>query len=222
MIKTRNLLKTYQPGDVKALDDVSITVEAGEIVALMGRSGSGKSTLLNVLATIEVPDAGEIEVFHKNLLALTDAEQDHYRNQDMGFIFQNFNLLPVLSALENVLLPDNLGSQPKNQVERAKELLNKVGLADHMHKRANLLSGGQMQRVAIARALINDPQIILADEPTANLDQENSEIILQVLCALAKDNKKTVVIATHDQGAASFCDRIIQMNSGKITDKGAR
>jgi putative ABC transport system ATP-binding protein len=218
-IVVREVSKRFRLGEnsMKALDHVSLEIGPG-LTALVGPSGSGKSTLLNLIGALDSPDIGEIVINGTLINQLSQVEKARFRNQHCGFVFQNFNLIPVLSARENVCLPAQLsregGSAKAN--ERAYQLLERVGLKEQADQPVNRLSGGQMQRVAIARALMNDPDVILADEPTANLDQKTAASIMSLLKALADEQKKCLVIATHDQSVLSYCSTIVLLRDGKL------
>ncbi len=219
IIKTVNLTKTYQVGeiDVPALKAVNITIGKGEFVAIMGASGSGKSTLMNLIGCLDMPTSGDYFLDGVNTSKLTKNEYANIRNQKIGFVFQGFNLLPRTTALENVELPlmyDRL-DKIKNPIKQAKQALDKVGLADRMHHIPSQLSGGQQQRVALARALVNEPAIILADEPTGNLDSKTS---VEVFSLFQKLNNEgiTIVMVTHERDFAAFAKRIIEMRDGKV------
>ncbi len=220
LIQVSKVTKQYRMGDVEvqALRDVSFNIDKGGIVALMGPSGSGKSTLLNLIGALDIPTGGSLYVRDMELAKLNRDEQATFRNATIGFVFQNFNLIPVLTTIENVMLPAQLGRRQLGESlqERAKVLLEKVGLGKQIHQRVNRLSGGQMQRVAIARALINKPPIILADEPTANLDHDTADTVLTVLKDLCSSEGATVVVATHDSHVLSYCHRIIRLMDGKL------
>ncbi|HXB68824.1 MAG TPA: ABC transporter ATP-binding protein [Candidatus Acidoferrales bacterium] len=219
VIETRNLSKEYVRDEfhVIALKDVSLEIHKGEFVALMGPSGSGKSTLLHLIAAMDRPTAGEIRVLGHNLRELNDREIAHWRNEHVGFIFQQFNLLPVLSALENVELPLKLTNLKKpERLEHARTALKLVGLGDRLGHFPRQLSGGQEQRVAIARAIVTDPALILADEPTGNLDATSATEILTILSKLNKDYGKTVIMVTHDPHAAQFASKIHQLEKGEL------
>lgn len=220
LIQITQVTKQYRMGDVEvhALRGVSFNINKGGIVALMGPSGSGKSTLLNLIGALDIPSAGAVIVRDMDLSKLERDEQSTFRNATIGFVFQNFNLIPVLTTIENVMLPAQLGRQPLGEslADRARVLLEKVGLGKQIHQRVNRLSGGQMQRVAIARALINKPPIILADEPTANLDHDTSDTVLTVLKELCLSEGATVVVATHDNHVLSYCHRVIRLIDGKL------
>src|SRR5207248_7797411 len=206
---------------VVALKDVSIQIPKGEFVALMGPSGSGKSTLLHLIAAMDRPTAGDIRVLGHNLRELSDRAIAHWRNENVGFIFQQFNLLPVLSALENVELPLKLTNLKKpERIEHATTALKLVGLGDRLGHFPRQLSGGQEQRVAIARAIVTDPALILADEPTGNLDAGSAEEILTLLSRLNKEFGKTVVLVTHDPHAAHFATHIRHLEKGELLPEG--
>src|ERR1700729_3407057 len=207
VIETRGLSKEFIRDEfhVVALKDINIQIEKGEFVALMGPSGSGKSTLLHLIAAMDRPTSGEIRVLGHTLGELNDRQIAHWRNENVGFIFQQFNLIPVLTALENVELPLKLTNLKRaERVEHAPTALKLVGLSDRLGHFPRQLSGGQEQRVAIARAIVTDPALILADEPTGNLDAASAQEILTILSKLNKDHGKTVVMVTHDPRAASF------------------
>jgi len=220
LIEISQVTKQYQMGDVEvhALRGISFNINKGGIVALMGPSGSGKSTLLNLIGALDVPTGGSLYVRDMDLSKLNRDEQSTFRNTTIGFVFQNFNLVPVLTTIENVMLPAQLGRQQLGDAlqERAEILLEKVGLGKQAHQRVNRLSGGQMQRVAIARALINKPPIILADEPTANLDHDTADTVLTVLKDLCSSEGATVVVATHDSHVLTYCHRIVRLIDGKL------
>ncbi|HSP55124.1 MAG TPA: ABC transporter ATP-binding protein [Dehalococcoidia bacterium] len=204
-------------GDVKAVDGVSFRLPAGKVVALRGPSGCGKSTLLNLLGALDRPTSGRLTVDGTDLAKLRGGDEVAYRRRKVGFVFQMFNLMPNLSAVENVALPMELaGTAPGKARDRAAQLLDRVGIpADRHSRRPARLSGGEQQRVAIARALANDPPLILADEPTANLDSTTGARIVQLLRSLADENR-TVVIATHDDSIAGIADVVIGMRDGRI------
>ncbi|KAF2957427.1 MAG: ABC transporter ATP-binding protein [Thermotoga caldifontis] len=218
IIRVENVRKIYRMGEteVRALDGVSLTVEEGEFLIVMGPSGSGKTTLLHLMGCLDKPTEGEIYIASTPVSKLSDAQLAKVRNKMIGFVFQQFNLLSRLTALENVELPMIYAGVPKSlRRKRAKELLELVGLGDRLHHRPTQLSGGQMQRVAIARALANDPVVLLADEPTGNLDSKSGEEILKIFSEL-NERGQTVVIVTHDPEVAKQGDRIIRMRDGKI------
>jgi len=221
MIKVINLKKYYELGGeiVKAVDDISFTVNQGEMIAIMGPSGSGKSTLMHILGGLDSPDAGSIEIDGIDLDSLKGKELAKYRNKMVGFVFQTFNLQPHLTARENVELPLIFANiSAKDRKILAEEALVKVELIDRMNHKPNALSGGQRQRVSLARALVNKPKIILADEPTGNLDSKTGDVILKLLKDLNKEEGVTVIIVTHDKYVANSTNRIIQIFDGKIKD----
>ena len=219
MISIEGLEKHYQMGDalVKALDGVSLTIDEGEIVAIMGPSGSGKSTLMNILGCLDRPTSGSYSLRGTNVATLDDDRLAEVRNKEIGFVFQTFNLLPRLTAVENVALPLSYASIAKPvRLARAHAKLELVGLTDRSAHRPNELSGGQRQRVAIARALINEPAMILADEPTGNLDSKTAREILGLLQEL-NDKGHTVVMVTHDAEVAANAKRTIHVRDGKVS-----
>jgi putative ABC transport system ATP-binding protein len=205
------------PVTVKAVDGVSFRLPRGKIVALRGPSGCGKSTLLNLIGALDRPDSGRLDVDGVDVSRLSGGGEVEYRRRKVGFVFQQFNLMPELSALENVTLPmEFVGASNGASQVRARELLGRVGLAQDQHKRRPAkLSGGEQQRVAIARALANDPPIVLADEPTANLDSETGRLIVELLRTLRTENR-TVIIATHDDAIAAKADLILEMRDGRL------
>ncbi len=219
IIEAQQVKKIYRNGHlrVEALKDINMAVEAGEMVAIMGPSGCGKTTLLNCLSGLDTIDEGNIFIQGDNLRDLSDTERTAYRARHMGFIFQDFNLLPVLSAVENVELPLLVSKVPRKKArQRALEMLDRVGLADRARHRPAELSGGQRQRVTIARALTNDPVIVWADEPTGNLDSETAEDILELLYRLNREHGQTLVVVTHDREVSKLANRVITMRDGQI------
>ncbi|MFC9542168.1 ABC transporter ATP-binding protein [Lysinibacillus sp. NPDC056959] len=219
MIKVRNLKKEFIQGQerTQVLKGFDLNVEEGEFVAVMGPSGSGKSTLLQLLGGLDVPTEGDIVINQSNLSNLTEKERTIFRRKYIGFIFQNYQLLPTLSVEENIAFPlhaDGSLTKKKNQI--IIELLDSVGLKGLGRKRANLLSGGQQQRVAIARALVNNPSVLLADEPTGNLDRGKAEEMLGLISRFNRENNQTIIMVTHDIFAAGFADRIILFKDGVI------
>jgi len=219
IIEAQQVKKIYRSGQlrVEALNGINMAVEAGEMVAIMGPSGCGKTTLLNCLSGLDTIDEGNIFIQGDNLRELSDNERTTYRARHMGFIFQDFNLLPVLSAVENVELPMLIARVPaKKARRRALEMLERVGLLDRARHRPAELSGGQRQRVTIARALTNDPAIVWADEPTGNLDSENAQEILDLLCRMNREHGQTFVIVTHAIEVGNLANRIITMRDGQI------
>ena len=218
VLQATNVTKTFQMGQVQvhALKEVDFAVSRGEFVAIMGPSGSGKSTLLHLLGGLDVPTAGDIVLAGEKLSELSDDEITLVRRKKVGFVFQFYNLLPTLSAGENVALPLIIdGQNGMESRERIEELLKMVGLEDRADHRPDQLSGGQQQRVAIARAFINQPEIVLADEPTGNLDSKSGEGILQLLQRTCREMQATIVMVTHDPRAASFADRIVFLKDGR-------
>ena len=220
MIRIDNLSKIYRIGDVivKALDGVSLSIKKQEFTAVMGPSGSGKSTLMNIIGCLDVPTSGTYMLNGNEVSRLSDNELAEIRNRNIGFVFQGFNLLQKLTALENVELPliyRGMGARERHR--RSREALESVGLGDRMHHRSNQLSGGQQQRVAIARALVSTPPIILADEPTGNLDSKSGMEILKLLADLNRAGN-TVIIITHDQNIAMHAQRIIKLQDGRVVE----
>jgi len=223
LIRTENIRKIYSIGnqEVRALDGVSLTVERNEYLALMGPSGSGKSTLMNILGCLDTPSSGSYWLNGPDVSQLSDNELAQVRNKEIGFVFQTFNLLPRYTSLDNVALPlIYAGFSKAERVERAKEVLNQVGLGDRMHHNPNELSGGQRQRVAIARALVNNPTIILADEPTGNLDTKTSFEIMELFDKI-HSNGNTIIIVTHEEDIAKFTRRTVRLRDGVIETDGA-
>ncbi len=219
IVVVRDLSKIYRQGDINvvALDHVSLDITAGEFVVLMGPSGSGKSTLLHIIAGIDRPTSGSAKVQGIDIAQLDESQLADWRNQNVGFVFQSFNLIPVLTAAENVELPllltDLNGRERRKQVQTALEL---VGLADRGHHRPDQMSGGQQQRVAIARALVTDPALIVADEPTGNLDAKSAGDVLAILRSLTLTAGKTVVMVTHDPKSAAYGSRSLHLEKGEI------
>ena len=223
IIQAQNIHKTFRNGQIQvhALRGVGLTIAPGEMVAVMGPSGCGKTTLLNCLSGLDSFDEGEVQIEGASLAEMSDRARTDYRARRMGFVFQTFNLLPVISAAENVELPLLLSDvKPREARRRALDGLNKVGLSDRANHRPAELSGGQRQRVAIARALANEPAIIWADEPTGNLDSQSAQDILVLMRTLNQEQGQTFVIVTHDLDIGEQCDRIVRMQDGQITDSG--
>ena len=221
-VELRHLGKTYREGEAErvVLRDVSLTIAGGEIVVLVGRSGSGKSTLLNLIAGIDRPTAGTVAVNGTDLTALDEGARTRFRRRHIGFVFQFFNLIPLLTVEENLLLPLDLnGRADEKGVARARALLERVGLAGRGDSCPERLSGGERQRVAIARALIHEPDIILADEPTGNLDADTAAGVLDLLDALAREAGRTVLMATHSREVIGVADRIFTIERGALVER---
>jgi len=222
LIELRDIHKTYHLGevDVPVLKGISLRVAQGELVALMGTSGSGKSTLMNILGCLDHPTTGEYWLDGEEISGLSSKQRARMRKRLIGFVFQTFNLLPRTSALENVVMPlayvEDIAERQMRQ--RATELLQKVGLAERLDHQPSQLSGGQQQRVAIARSLVNQPRILLADEPTGNLDSRTSEEILQMFQGLNQSDVLTIILVTHDPGVANHAQRIVRIRDGLIED----
>ncbi len=219
IIRIENVWKTYQMGEVEvhALRGMNFEVKKGEFVAIMGPSGSGKSTAVNMIGCLDIPTKGEIYLEHRNIAHLSESELAQIRGQKIGFIFQQFNLIPTLTAKENVMLPMIFqGISYAKRIQRAEKLLKMVDLGDRMDHRPTELSGGQQQRVAIARSLANNPEVVLADEPTGNLDTKTSKLVIDFLFTLHKKEKKTIVMVTHDKDLAKFAERIELLIDGII------
>lgn len=220
VIFTDKLKKIYKMGDIEvhALDGVSFTIKRGEVVSIMGPSGSGKSTLMNLLGCLDRPTSGNYQLDGEEVSSLDDDQLAGIRNRKVGFVFQSFNLLPRASALANVELPMRYAGQVEGRLKRAEAALESVGLADRIHHRPTELSGGQQQRVAIARALVNNPAILMADEPTGNLDSKSGKEIMELLLNLNKTMGTTLIIVTHDPMVAGQTQRVIQLRDGLIEE----
>ncbi|HNY66102.1 MAG TPA: ABC transporter ATP-binding protein [Deltaproteobacteria bacterium] len=223
LIELKNLRKVYHLGelDVPVLNGISMTVSAGEMVSLMGASGSGKSTLMNILGCLDRPSSGQYLLEGRDITALDADEQAEIRNAKIGFVFQNFNLLPRTSALDNVMIPLEYRTtrlSARETREKAEALLEKMGLKDRMHHHPSQLSGGQQQRVAIARSLVNSPSILFADEPTGNLDSRTSREILEMFQQLNEEERITIMLVTHDPEVAAHAGRVIHICDGLIVD----
>lgn len=219
VIETKKLSRIYQDGDslIHAVNQVDLQVEAGEFTAIIGPSGSGKTTLLNLIGGLDTPSEGTVTIENKPIHQLKDSELINFRLKHIGFVFQAYNLIPVLSAQENVEFIMLLQDQAKSAREsRAKELLKAVGLEQQMHKRPSELSGGQQQRVAVARALASKPSFVLADEPTANLDSKSTEDLLDIMHSLNKEEGITFLFSTHDQRVIDRAERLIYVEDGRI------
>ena len=225
ILQTTELKKYYgaEPNITRALDGVTLSIEKGEFVAIVGTSGSGKSTLLNMIGGLDVPTSGQVVVDGKELSKLKDEELTVFRRRKIGFIFQNYNLVPVLNVYENIVLPVELDG---NKVDKKfmKEVVQMLGLEDKLNNMPNNLSGGQQQRVAIARALVSKPAIVLADEPTGNLDSKSSRAVIRSFEQAKESLEATIFMVTHDSFAASFCDRVVILRDGVVwrtLEKGA-
>ena len=219
MIHAEALTKVYQMGDneVRALDGASFTIDKGEMIAIMGPSGSGKSTLMSIIGCLDVPSSGSYSLDGEAVESLNETKLADVRGRKIGFVFQQFNLLARTSALENVMLPlTYAGYSGKEREDRARKALERVGLGDRTHHAPNELSGGQQQRVAIARAIVNEPNILLADEPTGALDSKTGVEIMDLFQRLHKENGQTVILVTHDAYVARHTERIIKISDGKI------
>lgn len=220
IIEVKNLRKTYE-GKVPthALKNINFGIKKGEFVALMGRSGSGKSTLLHQLGLLDTPTSGEIYIGGVDLVSLSESQKTEFRLRKLGYVFQSYALLPELTALESVFLPLMLSGMKKNEyIKKASDLLEKVGLKDRSNHFPKEMSGGEQQRVAIARALVNDPMILFADEPTANLDSASSLVVLQLFRDLNKNIGQTIIMVTHEPEDKKYVDRVIWLKDGIIQD----
>jgi putative ABC transport system ATP-binding protein len=220
LLDVQHLTKSYPSGgkELVVLDHVSFTVEQGSRLALIGPSGSGKTTLLGLCAGLDVPTSGTVSLMGFKLNAMGEDDRAYLRNQFTGFVFQNFQLLATLTAIENVMVPLELRGE-RNVESKAKELLARVGLADRFHHYPTQLSGGEQQRVAIARAFITSPKILFADEPTGNLDEENAKQVIDLLFGINGEEKTTLVLVTHNLELAQRTDRILQMKGGKLVNE---
>ncbi|MGN0436169.1 MAG: ABC transporter ATP-binding protein [Wujia sp.] len=217
IIKTDNLTKVYGKGDtaVTAVDHISFSVNKGEFVSIVGASGSGKTTLLHLLGGVDTPDEGTVMLDGEDIYKLDDNKRSVMRRRKIGFIFQQYNLIPVLTAEENIKMPLLLDGRMVNQKE-LDELMDRLGLSERRNHLPNQLSGGQQQRVAIGRALINKPSIVIADEPTGNLDKKNSEEVISLLKMIVEREKQTLILVTHEHDIAAMADRIIHLEDGRI------
>lgn len=218
-IRLNQLTKSYKEGDKSrsVLERLALSIKEGEMIVLLGRSGSGKSTLLNLVSGIDKPDSGEVIIGGTDLSEMNERDRTLFRRKHIGFVFQSFNLIPTLTAHENVLLPLKLkGDTDQDIGDKAQSFLNEVGLGDRKDSYPDRLSGGEQQRVAIARALAHEPMLILADEPTGNLDYETGQIILDLLNNLVRKNGRTMIIATHDRDICKIADRVLELRSGKL------
>ena len=225
LIRTKNLSKYYVVGDeiIKALDDVNLEIERGQIVAILGTSGSGKSTLLNMLAGLERPTKGEVQIGKFRIDELTEAQLTKFRQRYTGFIFQAYNLLPTLTALENVAFPLCFrGVDKQTREKKAFEMLKLVGIEKRYKHKPAEMSGGQQQRVGIARALVTDPSIIFADEPTGNLDSHTTQEVMELIRNIVDTRHNTVIMVTHDKSVAEYADIIVNISDGKVVSKEYR
>lgn len=221
ILKTENLVKIYgeEPNIVKALNNVTIDVNKGEFIAIIGTSGSGKSTLLNMVGGLDIPTSGEVIIDGKKISNMKDEELTVFRRRNIGFIFQNYNLVPILNVYENIVLPIELDGV-KIDKEYVDSIINTLGLSEKLTNMANNLSGGQQQRVAIARALATKPSIILADEPTGNLDSKTSMDVIGLLKTTSKKFNQTMIMITHNEEIAQLADRIIRIEDGRVSVRG--
>jgi putative ABC transport system ATP-binding protein len=221
MIEIRDLTKTYHLGDVDvhALRGVNLTVDKGEFLSVVGPSGSGKSTLFNILGGLTPPTSGTVHIAGRDLLKMTDAERTDLRKKSVGFVFQKYNLLPTLSAADNIAIARDIAGNKVDNDPQFEEMLNLLGIRARMHHKPRALSGGEQQRVAIARSLVNHPAILLADEPTGNLDTENSIAVLGVLRDLNNRLGQTILMITHNPEAAAYGHRTVNMRDGRMLDK---
>jgi len=221
LLEVRHLKKTYRSGNIEleVLSDVNFSVYPGEVIALMGPSGVGKTTLLNLIGALDLPDAGTISLKEQLLADLSQRKLAQVRNTSLGFVFQFHHLLPEFTALENVLIPKMIHTATSEQHRnRAKELLATFGLENRMEHYPHQLSGGERQRVALARALMNNPALVLADEPTGNLDRKSGRQLLQAILAFSREHKQTFIIATHDDSIAEQAQRILEIRDGNVSD----
>ena len=218
MIEARNIVKRY--GDLEVLRGVDLDIAQGEIVSIVGPSGAGKTTLLQIIGTLDTPQQGEVRYEGTDVLKLKDRELAHFRNRNIGFVFQFHQLLPEFTMLENVAIPALLGGDPRdNAYTRARQLLERMHLGDRLNHMPSQLSGGECQRVAVARALINSPKVILADEPSGSLDSQNKEELHRLFFELRDEMGQTFIIVTHDEGLAAQADRTLHMRDGQIVDQ---
>jgi putative ABC transport system ATP-binding protein len=220
-IQLRGIFRRFREGEREhlVLGNINLDVRRGETVALRGRSGSGKSTLLNLIAGIDAPDAGSVSVAGKELTNLSERDRTLFRREHIGFVYQSFNLVPTLNVADNVRLVLELNKVPALQASnRVEELLDAVDLLDRAGSYPDVLSGGEQQRVAIARALAHQPAVLLADEPTGNLDDANAQAVLELLDTLVRDSSHTMIVATHSQSVAAACDRVLELHNGQLEE----
>jgi putative ABC transport system ATP-binding protein len=220
MIEIRDLKKVYHVGevDVNALRGVNLSVARGEFLSVVGPSGSGKSTLFHILGGLTPPTSGEIHIDGRDLLKMTDAERTNLRKRTVGFVFQKYNLLPTLTAEENIAIARDIAGRGQESDPQFDEVVKLLGIEGRLHHKPRALSGGEQQRVAIARSIVNHPAILLADEPTGNLDSENTQIVLSLLRDLNHRTGQTILMITHDPDAAAYGDRIVRMRDGRIVE----
>ncbi|HWZ34367.1 MAG TPA: ABC transporter ATP-binding protein [Bryobacteraceae bacterium] len=220
MIEIHDLKKVYHVGevDVNALRGVDLSVKRGEFVCVVGPSGSGKSTLFHILGGLTPPTSGEIHIDGRDLLKMADAERTNLRKRTVGFVFQKYNLLPTLTAEENIEIARDIAGRKREKDPQFDDVIKLLGIEGRLHHKPRALSGGEQQRVAIARSIVNHPAILLADEPTGNLDSENSQIVLSLLRDLNRRTGQTILMITHDLDAASYGDRIVRMRDGRIVE----
>lgn len=219
IVAIRDLLKTYEEGDRqrRILDEVNVDVFQSEFFVILGKSGSGKSTLINLISGIDKPDAGHVYVEREDITALNDTDLTRFRRDHIGIVFQFFNLIPTLTVLENITLPQELRGMRRKQIEsRGRMVLGRVGLADRANSFPDKLSGGEQQRVAIARALVHEPKLLLADEPTGNLDADTGQQVLHLLLELTREAGKTLIMATHNPEIVPFADRVCRIHEGRL------
>ncbi len=222
-IELKNVRRVFREGQSEktVLNDVTLSARRGESVAIRGRSGSGKSTLLNLIGGIDAPDSGEVVVAGETLTSMSERQRTFFRRRNIGFVYQAFNLIQTLSVADNIRLVLELnGTGRSASSQRVRELLGSVGLADRGDSYPDVLSGGEQQRVAVARALANSPRVLIADEPTGNLDDDNADRVMELLRSLARDNGSTMVIATHSARLAAICDRVVQLSGGRLDEQG--
>ena len=221
LISLDRVTKRYEEAGVErtVLDEVTLDLGCGEFAVLLGKSGTGKSTLLNLIGGIDTPTAGDVRIDGRSITKMSDHDRTVFRRENIGFVFQAFNLIPMLSVLENVLMPTELSSDPRNRKlgkERARDLLDQVGLGDRLNAYPDRLSGGEQQRVAIARALSSNPLVVLADEPTGNLDAETGKVVLALLDQLTRKAGKNLIMVTHSEEVVGIADRVLHLKDGKI------